>query len=122
MILVSPFDKVSVKYKAEPKKAYSPEYLEALYLYSPYLLYRIIWLEINTDLSRKEILELKWSDDLSRFNSSIQLFISLLPKRSEYILTNRKGKKVDRNLVRHRLKVFEERFLSLVLHSLLSQK
>lgn len=102
----NPMDKC--KFKKIDSSKYTPEYMEALFYYSPYLLWRLIWLEKETGLSRKAICNLKWSDDLDRFESHVKMFINLLPRRCEYVLGNYKAKKIDCNLVSRRMREFEK--------------
>lgn len=110
----SPLDHYTYNKLPEIKRSkYTPEYMEALFYYSPYLLWRLVWLEKETGLSRKAICNLKWTDDMSEFDSHVKLFIGLLPRRCEYVLGNYKAKKIDYNLVFRRLREFEEKFFLL---------
>jgi integrase len=113
IIALNPLANVSFSTKEESPATYSEEYWEALYMYSPYLLYRVKWLEVHTGLSRKAVLSLKWSDSLDRFDTKVRTYIMLLPRKSVYVLVNRKGKKIDSNLIGFRMKRFEERFHAL---------
>lgn len=101
---------VNCKLPGVERDKYTPEYMEALFYYSPYLLYRLVWLEKETGLSRKAICNLRWDDDMSEFDSHVKMFIGLLPRRCEYVLGNYKAKKIDYNLVFRRIREFEERF------------
>lgn len=101
---------------------------EHLFYYSPYFLYRLFYLMYYAVLTKREIAHLKWEhinfkenriniiNPKSGFVRSFQIsdelikFIDSFPQRSEYLLTNRLGRKIDTNLIARQLINFRERY------------
>lgn len=133
-ISTNPCEGYKVPYRGslELNKVLSPNELslifENLFYYSPFFLYRFLWLMFKLDLTKNQLCEIKWShvDFESRklnvvaprashimsidLDNEVFKFIQAIPRRNEYLLTNRLGKKVDRNLICRRILKFREQY------------
>lgn len=128
----SPLDKISIHPQKEQGRLLCQNELdlifENLFYFSPFYLYRFFWLMFELNLSKFELCEMKWEhiDFQSRLINvnnprtghlrSIELapqvekFLAAMPKRCEYVITNRFGRKVDRNNISRRILILIDRY------------
>lgn len=101
---------------------------ENLYYYSPYFLYRFIYVMYYTGMKKQELVDLKWehfNDKEKRINIvspragfvrsfSIEDHVAELlrgqPRRNEHLMTNRLGRVIDPNHICRYLVRFRERY------------
>lgn len=101
---------------------------ENLYYYSPYFLYRLAYITYYTGISKAELVLIKKEhfDSISRkinivspkagyvrsvvIPDHVANMLKSIPKRTEYLLCNRLGRKIDPNNIRRYLLRFRERY------------
>jgi len=121
-------NRVDVYKKNELSQAGMKKILENLYFYSPYFLYRFVYVMYYTGMTKQELVDLKHEHfdyggrtinvihPKAGYTRSIQIedhvaeILKGQPKRNDYLLTNRLGRKIDPNHICRHLIRFRERY------------